>query len=339
MPRQLRIEFPGAIYHVTIRGNGQQNIFGDDHDRERFLCRLSESVEAYGIRLYLFCLMANHVHLLLETPSANLRRFMHSLETGYTVYYNLRHQTTGHLFHGRYKAKLVDGDDYLLKLSRYVHLNPVQIEKLKHKSANERIAYLRKYPWSSYRSYIGTTKRLDYVTYGPVLAETGVRKRRRQKVYQKYVEEGLATTDADFQEVLKASPTAIGSEEFRAFVRDKCEELGEKAAKPEDIAFRRRVLFLSKECVLEATTRHLEVKLSDLFRKRRNSALRPISSWMLVKYAGLTNRQVANLLKMKTGAAAGLQVRRALTIKEGDPEGAKLIAAIEEELNGQMPKL
>ena len=114
MPRQVRVEFPGAIYHITIRGNGRQSIFGDDRDRERFLRRLAESVEAYGIRLYLFALMSNHAHFLCETPSVNLSRFMQSLETGYTVYFNLRHRTSGHLFQGRYKAKLVEGDEYLL---------------------------------------------------------------------------------------------------------------------------------------------------------------------------------------------------------------------------------
>jgi len=113
MPRHLRVEFSGAIYHVTIRGNDRQRIFEDDRDYERFLERLAESVETYRIRLYLFCLLGNHVHLLLETPDTNLSRFMQSVETGYTVYYNLRHRRVGHLFQGRFGAKLVDGDDYL----------------------------------------------------------------------------------------------------------------------------------------------------------------------------------------------------------------------------------
>ena len=99
MPRHLRVQFPGAIYHVTIRGNGKNRIFEDDRDRERFLERLAGSVETYRARLYLFCLMSNHVHLLIETPSGNLSRFMQSLETGYTVYYNLRHKSSGHVLH------------------------------------------------------------------------------------------------------------------------------------------------------------------------------------------------------------------------------------------------
>jgi putative transposase len=336
MPRNIRVEFPGAIYHVTIRGNDRRDIFRDNRDRERFLLRLAESVEAYGIRLYLFCLMTNHVHLLLETPTKNLRRFMQSLETGYTVFHNLRHRTSGHLFQGRYKAKLVEGDEYLLKLSRYVHLNPVHVEKVKNQPLKERIAYLCKYPWSSYRGYIGEAKKLEYVSYGPVLAEMGTRKRGRQREYRRYIEEGLATTDADLQEVLTASPVAIGGEEFRAWVRDTCIQLGEKAAKPEDVSFRHETPFVSREKVLEVVSKHLRVKPSDLRVRRRNSALRPMAAWMLVKYSGLTHRQVADTLGMKSGVSASLQVRKAMTLEKEDRKTKKLIAAIEEALEGQI---
>ena len=97
MARKLRLQFEGALYHVTVRGNGRRKIFLDDADRERLLWRLGESVELYGVRLYLFCLMDNHFHLLVETPRANISRFMQSVLTGYTVYFNRRHNSVGHL--------------------------------------------------------------------------------------------------------------------------------------------------------------------------------------------------------------------------------------------------
>jgi REP element-mobilizing transposase RayT len=333
------VEFSGAIYHVTIRGNRRQAIFRDDRDRERFLFRLAESGEAYGIRLYLFCLMSNHVHLLLETPSANLGRFMQSVETGYTVFYNVRHGTSGHLFQGRYKAKHVEGDEYLLKLSRYVHLNPVCISRLKKEPLNLRVAYLRKYPWSSYRSYIGEEKRHKFVTYEPVLAEMAVKKRLREKEYRKYVEAGLVKTDAEFREVLNASPAAIGGETFRAWVRDACIELGEKAARPEDVSLRRQRLFINQSIVLEVTSQYLGIPPSDLRVKRRHSALRPIAARMLVKYAGLTHRQVADALGMKSGVSASLQVRQALVLKDGGGKEAELIAAIESALERKISEI
>lgn len=137
MARQPRLEYPGAIYHVTVRVSGSTwekerepdpsaFLFRDDSERERFLNQLGERVDAYAIHLYAYCLMLSHYHLYLETPQANLGRFMHSLNTAYTVYGNLRRHRRGNLV-GRYKAKLVEGDNYHMSLSRYMHLNPVRI--------------------------------------------------------------------------------------------------------------------------------------------------------------------------------------------------------------------
>ena len=147
MARHLRVEFSGAIYHVTCRMVGDWRtektlLFKDDADHERFLDRLAERVVQFNIRLYLFVCMTNHFHLVFETPEANCSKFMQSFSTAYTVYYNLRHGRHGHLLDGRYKAKLVEGDDYLLSLSRYVHLNPVQVGSQKGKPIEERIQAL-----------------------------------------------------------------------------------------------------------------------------------------------------------------------------------------------------
>ncbi|MEK7752539.1 MAG: transposase, partial [Acidobacteriota bacterium] len=197
MPRNLRVQYPGAVYHVTARGNGRQAIFYDDADRERLLERLAESVESYGVRVYLYCLMSNHVHLVLETPGANLSRFMQSVLTGYTVYYNRRHKTCGHLFQGRYGAKLVGGDEYLLRLSRYVHLNPVHVGAAKRLELRARIKTLRAYGWSSYQGYIGSRRRQAFVEYGPVLGQMG--RGRQARSYRRYVESALAETDEEFK--------------------------------------------------------------------------------------------------------------------------------------------
>lgn len=134
MARRPRLVFEGAIYHVTFRGNARQEIFRQDADRLRFLESLSERVERYGVRLYVYCLMSNHVHLLMETPNGNLSEFMGSLLTSYCTYFNLRHRRTGHLLENRYKSPLVEGDEYLLKLCRYVHLNPVYVGEWRNAS-------------------------------------------------------------------------------------------------------------------------------------------------------------------------------------------------------------
>ena len=207
MARHLRVEFPGAIYHVTCRmvgdaaspgGHGGLSwsaakcLFRDTADRGRFVERLSERVEQYHIRLFAFVCMTTHFHLVFETPRANCSKFMQSLSTAYTVYYNLRHRRHGHLLDGRFNAKVVEGDAYLLALSRYVHLNPVQVGSVKDKPMAERIAVLRSYAWSSYRGYSGEGKAYDFVEQGPLLGQMQGRERDRTKRYREFVETGLA---------------------------------------------------------------------------------------------------------------------------------------------------
>jgi REP element-mobilizing transposase RayT len=112
MARPLRIEYPGAFYHVTCRGNERREIFADDRDRKRFLEILAESKEIYGVEVHGYVVMANHFHLMVMTPEANLQKFMQRFNTSYTVYFNRRHRRSGHLYQGRYKAILVDADNY-----------------------------------------------------------------------------------------------------------------------------------------------------------------------------------------------------------------------------------
>jgi len=137
MARPLRIEYPGAFYHVTCRGNERKQIFQDDADRHTFLDILDASLKTFKVSLHGYVLMDNHFHLIVETPEANLGKLMQRFNTAYTIYYNRRHNRNGHLYQGRYKAILIDADEYLLELSRYVHLNPVRIRKYS-RSPNEK---------------------------------------------------------------------------------------------------------------------------------------------------------------------------------------------------------
>jgi REP element-mobilizing transposase RayT len=125
MARPLRIEYPGAFYHVTSRGNEQQDVFKSQKDRERFLAYIESAVVRYGAIVHTWCLMSNHYHLLLETPSGNLSQIMRHINGAYTTYFNVKQKRAGHLFQGRYKAILVEAGAYALELSRSMHLNPV----------------------------------------------------------------------------------------------------------------------------------------------------------------------------------------------------------------------
>jgi putative transposase len=310
MARLLRVQFPGAIYHVALRGNNRRVLFQDDDDRKRFLARLGEYGEEFGIKLYIFCLMTNHVHLVLETPQANLSQFMHKLETAYTVYFNLRHGESGHLLQDRFGAWPVAGDDYLLRLSRYVHLNPVHVGKLKNLELQERINELRKYRWSSYRGYIGKDKPLDYVEYGPMLGfMTGSTARKRQQ-YRKFVEAGLAESDEELAAVLKESRLSIGGTEFRDKIKEMHDNLLMGRKRKEDASLRRRVGRLTRDEILAEICRELKIERCEIAKRRRGNWARPLAAMMLSKYGGLTQRDIADEMGLSTGSAVSFQVRK-----------------------------
>ncbi|BCG46469.1 hypothetical protein GEOBRER4_n1264 [Citrifermentans bremense] len=146
MARPLRIDFPGAFYHVTSRGDEKCDIFKSARDRLKFLEYLASTVDRHGAVIHGYCLMTNHYHLLLETPHANLSQILHLLNGSYTTYFNVKRKRAGHLFQGRFKAILVEADQYALELSRYMHLNPVRAGMTKEPAT---------YQWSSYLAYIG----------------------------------------------------------------------------------------------------------------------------------------------------------------------------------------
>ena len=146
MARPLRICYPGAFYHVTSRGNEQKKVFKSRTDREKFLEYLDSASIRYGAVIHVYCLMDNHYHLFLETPSGNLPQIMRHINGAYTTYFNVKRERSGHLFQGRYKAILVDADEYAKELSRYIHLNPVRANIVKRPEL---------YEWSSFQAYIG----------------------------------------------------------------------------------------------------------------------------------------------------------------------------------------
>ena len=164
MARPLRIEYPGAFYHVTSRGNERRTIFQSNRDREKYLSYLESAHERYGAVIHVYCLMGNHYHLLLETPRGNLSKILQYVNGAYTTYFNIKRSRSGHLFQGRFKGILVDKDEYCKELSRYIHLNPVRAGMVK--------APLE-YPWSSYRYYARRDKKPKWLTTEFVLGEFG----------------------------------------------------------------------------------------------------------------------------------------------------------------------
>ena len=181
MARPLRIEFAGALYHLTARGNARQDIFEGDGDRQMFLEYLARVCDRHQWLCHAYCLMSNHYHLLVETGSPTLSKGMKYLNGVYTQYYNRKHARVGHLFQGRFKGVLVEKDAYLLELSRYIVLNPVRARMVR--SAKD-------WPWSSYRTTVGLAPRSEFLTIDWILAGFGDNKQSAQQAYGRFVSEG-----------------------------------------------------------------------------------------------------------------------------------------------------
>ncbi|MHA1153565.1 MAG: transposase [Alphaproteobacteria bacterium] len=186
MSRQLRLQFPGAVTHVTSRGNAQQDIFADDADRARFLDLLGREIEQQRWRCHAYCLMDNHYHLIIETPDANLSRGMGRLNMAYAQGFNRRHGRNGHLFQGRFHAIIVEKDSHLLELCRYVVLNPVRAGMA---------AVPEVWPWSNYRATasgratgLGDT---DWRIDGWTLQRFGGDDADGRRAYRRFVREGI----------------------------------------------------------------------------------------------------------------------------------------------------
>ena len=306
MPRKRRVEFPGAIYHVTVRGNGRQDIFLTDADRERFLESLAKRVELHAVRLYLYCLMDNHIHLVLETPRGNLSSFMSSLLTSHAVYFNKRHGSSGHLTQGRYHAVAVEGDEYILKLSRYVHLNPVKISPVCDLDLTDQCQRLNEYRWSSYRGYAGLESPGSFISYRPILAMFGRNRSNQSEQYLKFVEAGLATTDDDWLQVMKSSSRGIGSDDFREELRMRSE-----CQRNADLSFRKKFINLLPEEVIHKVSSFYGIPVAEIILIRKNNRIKPVAAWLLRKFCGLKHREVAVFLGVTTEAAVSLLLKRA----------------------------
>jgi len=202
MARPLRIEYPGALYHITSRGNARQDIFKIKKDFTDFLVILKENIERYNWQCYAYCLMSNHYHLLIKTLDPNLSQGMRQLNGVYTQKYNYNHKTVGHLFQGRYKAILVDEEKYFYELVRYVALNPVRAKMVKRPE---------NYHWSSHREMLIDDE--DNVTERNHI----LKKFDGLEEYKKYIYLGVG--DSDVWEDLKGG-IVLGSISFAEKIRD-----------------------------------------------------------------------------------------------------------------------
>jgi putative transposase len=186
MARPLRVLYPGALYHVMVRGNAKQNIFLHDGDRRGFFRWLEDAVKTHNLIVYAYCLMDNHFHLLIETPDGNLSTAMRDLNGHYTQWFNATHNRVGHLFQGRYKAFVIEKEAYLLAVIRYIVLNAVRAGLVKHP---------RQWKWCSYNATAGIAKAPTWLETDWMLGMFSKKRTKAQQAYRRFILEGLDAPD------------------------------------------------------------------------------------------------------------------------------------------------
>jgi putative transposase len=246
MTRPLRIEYPGAFYHIMNRGQSGRKIFLEDQGRQSFLDLLTDIVRLWKVEIFAYCLMDNRYHLLLSTPAGVLSRPMRHLDGIYTQRFNRLHHRDGRLFRGRYKAILVDAEEYFLSVVRYIHKNPLGAGL---------VSDIDRYRWSSHRGYLNKTQCPEWLDTRSVLSRFG-----GVRAYQRFMHGEVEEEIKEFYEGQYQKPV-LGSEEFIGRVK---ERLGGKARVEQEKPESRRIFGLDLEEVVETTAREYGKAVEEL---------------------------------------------------------------------------
>jgi REP element-mobilizing transposase RayT len=333
MTRPLRIQYANAFYHVTCRGNAREDVFCDDKDRKTFLNILARSADTFEVEILAFVLMNNHFHLLIKTPRANLAEFMRQFNISYTSYFNRRHKRVGHLYQGRYKAFLIEADNYLLEVSRYVHLNPVRTKPQEGALAKGALLFLKDYPWSSLSGYVKKNKRDSFVNYQEVLSYMGGNSSISSRRYTKFVLDGLEKGVRD-PFVLAQGHGILGKSSFVEKMKERF--INHELSDREQPQLRRlRSLCISPEELIEAILKITGISSEDIMSKRSLRTERPILMELLYRYCSLSQREIGVHMGGVDYSAVSLARRRLRERLEKD----KILARRLEEIKSALQNI
>jgi putative transposase len=310
MARPLRMEFEGAVYHLCARGNERQKVYRDDRDRREFLEMVERSSRRYQVSILGFVLLANHFHLIAQTHRANLSRWMHWLMVTYTVYFNWRYRRSGHLFQGRYKSFVVESEkgDYVLELSRYIHLNPVRGKRLGVGSPSQRRERLRRYKWSSYPGYAGLGKQFPFIEEERVLEQLGGASGPRRLNYRRFVEEGLLREIEPPWELVRWQ-SALGGESFLRQLQDRLQE--KKEQRREIRGVREAACLLDPMKVVKKVAKAYGETLSRVKDEPvYGLEARNVAIWLVWERCGLSLRQIGAFFGGMHYSAVAQRLRR-----------------------------
>lgn len=307
MARSLRIEYPGAFYHVINRGNSGESIFRSKSDREKFLEYLGKAVERFSIKFHTYCLMPTHYHLLVETPQPNLSKAMQWINVSYATYFNRKRQRWGHLFQGRFKSILVDADEYLKHLSRYIHLNPVRAKLVESPS---------QYPWSSYSALVGKGKAPTWLETGWLLSQFGQRKSESARNYMDFVEK-VEVDELEDPEKNLVGGFILGSPDFVNRIRE--DFLSFRSDDREITRLANLKTFTEKQAIVKAVSEGFGCTLESILKKgKKKNTPRDVTIYLARDMTGETCKMLGEFFGGISGAAVTVRYNHMSKELEGN---------------------
>lgn len=289
MSRPLRISFDNAVYHITARGNRKEKIFYSNDDKRIFLQKMDQTSLKYSFICYAYCLMDNHYHLFIKTPSGNISQGMHYLNASYANYFTAKYKINGPLFQGRYKSLLVDEDNYALVLSSYIHLNPLRAGIAKN---------LDEYNWSSLLDYLGKRKKeLKKLDTQFILTKLHNNLSQSRVIYKRYLLENL-TMDFPAKDIYRG--IALGDETFIERIESKIKAVGEKR----EIQTTKYQDSHSSEEIIQKVSQAFSLTKGEVLKKQRGNIYRQITLYLVKRYSSLSLKEIGKTFNMEYTAVS-----------------------------------
>jgi len=320
MSRPLRIEYPGAWYHVMNRGRRRENIFLSRNDYQIFLQVLQEASDAWNLKVSAYCLMSSHYHLLVHTPEGNLSRCMRHINGIYTQRFNRRHNNDGQLFRGRYKAVLIDADSYLLEVLRYIHRNPLQAGIVDN---------LKDYEWSSHHGYVSRAKKWDWLHKDVLLAMLSPQRSRQKSAYMDFVSRGVSEEIEKFYS-LKNLPSILGADTFKEWVKEQFDRLRFHPEIPES-----RVLSSSPAQIIDLVSAYFKIGKEQLMISRRGTENLPrdLAIYLVRLHCRDTLAEIGSYFGIDTYSTVSSAIERIKARKRTDRSVKKELNELERKLD------
>ncbi len=313
MARSIRIEYEGALYHVTSRGNERRPIFFDDEDREAFLQFLGEGARRFGWVVSAWVLMTNHFHLVIQTPHADLSRGMHWINGSYAGWFNHRHERWGHLFGGRFKAFVIEKESYFKEVLRYVVLNPVRAKI---------VARPEEYVWSSYRATAGLESAPAWFDAEAALVPFAKDRSVAGTFYRDFVEQNVDTHEGLWQKLVNG--IYLGTEAWTKNVRRVLESKRRSREHPKT----QRAVGRPAMKVIVRTVAKVAAKQGSDFGSDHHRKLRRVIAWLGWNEGVLRLREIASSLGLRSLGYVSDQIRRCKRELAGDRELVSFVESV-----------